>query len=115
MKRFFAVAVFVMFAGVAGFAQGKADDGKTAYATFKCSTCHAIAGTGGKLAKALDSAEVKALSAADTKKWLTDPAAMEAKLDKKPKMLMSASTAFKAKSVKPADVDNLIAYLATLK
>jgi cytochrome c553 len=114
MKRFSVVAVFVMFAGVAAFAQD-AKKGEEAFTTLKCTTCHAVAGKGGKLAKALDSADVKAMSAADIKKWLTDPASMEAKLSPKPKMLMSTSTAFKNKSVKPADVDNLAAYIATLK
>jgi len=114
MKRFLVVAVFVMFAGVAAFAQGKADDGKAAYATFKCSTCHAIGGTGGKLASSLDGVATK-LKAEEIKKWLTDPAAMEKDLKTKPKMLMSGSTAFKTKALKPADVDNIAAYMATLK
>ncbi len=114
MKRFSAVVMFVMFAGVAAFAQGKADDGKAAYATFKCGTCHAIGGAGGKMASSLDGIATK-LKADEIKKWLTEPAAMEAKLEKKPKMLMSASTAFKTKALKPADIDNIAAYMATLK
>lgn len=114
MKRFSAVVMFVMFAGVAAFAQGKADDGKAAYATFKCGTCHAIGGTGGKMASSLDGVATK-LKAEEIKKWLAEPAAMEAKLEKKPKMLMSASTAFKTKALKPADIDNIAAYMATLK
>ena len=114
MKTLAAVIVGVVLAGGAAFAQGKAADGQTAFDTLKCGTCHQVAGKGGKLAAALDGVATK-LSAADIKKWLADPAAMEAKLEKKPKMLMSASTAYKTKKVTPADIDNLAAYMATLK
>lgn len=113
MKRFAAVAVFVMFAGVGAFAQGKVDDGKAAYAANKCATCHAIGGAGGKFASALDGVGAK-MKAEEIKKWLNDPAAMEAKLEKKPKMLMSASPTFKTKKLTPADVDNLTAYMLSL-
>jgi mono/diheme cytochrome c family protein len=115
MKRFAAVLVGVLLAGGVTFAAGpeqKADAGQAAYTTLKCGTCHAIKGTGGKLASALDGVGAK-LSAADLKKWLTDPVAMEAKLEKKPKMLMSAS--LKNKKLTPEDIDNLVAYMATLK
>jgi len=112
MKRFSVVAVFVMFAGVAAFAQGKVDEGKAAYATYKCSTCHAIGGTGGKLAASLDGVATK-LKAEEIKKWLTDTTAMEATLKTKPKMLMSAN--LKTKKITPAEFDALAAYLATLK
>ena len=66
------------------------------------------------MASSLDGIATK-LKADEIKKWLTEPAAMEAKLEKKPKMLMSASTAFKTKALKPADIDNIAAYMATLK
>lgn len=113
MKRFGAVMVFVVFAGGAAFAQdAKVEAGKAAYATYKCSTCHAIKGTGGKLASALDGVATK-LPAADIKKWLTDTAAMEAKLPKKPAMLMSAN--LKTKKITVAEFEALEAYLATLK
>ncbi len=113
MKRFSAVMVFVMFAGGAAFAQdAKVEAGKAAYTTYKCATCHQIKGTGGKLASALDGVATK-LSAADIKKWLIDPAAMEAKLPTKPKMLMS--TNLKTKKITPAEFEALEAYLATLK
>ncbi len=114
MKRFSAVVALVMFAGVGVFAQGKVDEGKAAYALHKCSTCHAIGGAGGKLASSLDGVGTK-LKVADIKKWLEDPAAMEAKLDKKPKMAMSAAASFKTKKITPAEIDAMTAYLATLK
>ncbi len=86
--------------------------GQKAYDAQKCSTCHAIKGQGGKLASALDGVGAK-LPAADIKKWLTDPAAMEAKLTTKPKMSMSA--AMKSKKLSDADVDALTAYMLSLK
>ena len=86
--------------------------GQKAYEAQKCGTCHAIKGQGGKLASALDGVGGK-LSAADIKKWLTDPAAMEKNLKEKPKMLMS--TAMKSKKLTDADVDALTAYMMSLK
>lgn len=114
MKTVVAVFVGVMCAGGAAFAQGKAADGQTAFETLKCGTCHQVGGKGGKLASALDGVATKR-SAADIKTWLIEPAKMEATLEKKPKMLMSGSSAYKAKKITSADVDNLAAYLATLK
>lgn len=112
MKRFSAVMVMVMLAGGALFAQD-AKKGEAAFTELKCSTCHAIAGKGGKLASALDGVATKR-KADEISKWLTDPKAMEAKLEKKPKMLMSASAAMKA-GLKPEQVKDLAAYMATLK
>jgi mono/diheme cytochrome c family protein len=90
----------------------KVEAGKAAFETQKCGTCHAIAGKGGKLASPLDGVGKK-LTEADLKKWLTAPAEMEAKLPKKPPMLMS--TAMKSKKLTEADVDALVAYMLTLK
>ena len=114
MKRVSAVFVFVMMAGAATFAQGDAKKGEAAFTSLKCTTCHAVKGAGGKLAGALDGVATKT-SAADLKMWLTDPAKMEAKLEKKPKMAMSASAAFKNKTVTPEQLNDLLAYMATLK
>ena len=70
-----------------------------------------IAGKGNKIGK-LDGVATK-LSAADIKKWLTDPLEMEKKLEKPPKVKMSS----KAKQMKltDADVEALVAYMLTLK
>jgi mono/diheme cytochrome c family protein len=86
--------------------------GKTAYDAQKCNTCHQVKGQGGKLASALDD-PAKKLTEPDIRKWLTDTAAMEAKLPKKPPMPMSVF--LKQHKLTPADVDNLTAYLLTLK
>lgn len=86
--------------------------GQKLYDTLKCSTCHQIKGVGGKLSTALDGAGSK-FSEADIRKWLTTPAAMEAKLPKKPAMPMS--TYMKAHKLADADVDALAAYMLGLK
>lgn len=86
--------------------------GHNAFETQKCSTCHSVKGQGGKLSTALDGVGAK-LPAADIKKWLTNPAEMEAQLKTKPKMLMS--TYLKSHKLTDADVDALTAYMLSLK
>lgn len=86
--------------------------GQKAYDTQKCSTCHQIKGLGGKLSTALDGVGAK-LTEADVRKWLTAPAEMEAKLQKKPAMPMS--TFLKSHKLTDADVDALTAYMLSLK
>ena len=114
MKRVVTVLVgLVFFSGSVALTQdAKVAAGKKLYADEKCGTCHAIGGTGGKTASALDKVGGK-LSAADTKKWLTDTAAMEAKVTPKPKVPMSGF--MKSKKLSDADVDALVAYLQSLK
>jgi len=85
--------------------------GEKAYAAQKCSVCHQIAGKGNK-SSPLDGVGKK-LSEADIRGWLTNTAAMEAKLPTKPKMSMAA--AMKSKKLSDADVDALTAYLMSLK
>jgi mono/diheme cytochrome c family protein len=86
--------------------------GQKVYDTEKCNTCHQIKGVGGKLSTALDTVGSK-FSEADIRKWLTTPAAMEAKLPKKPAMPMS--TYLKSHKLADADVDALTAYMLSLK
>ena len=119
MRVVVAAAVMLTVAGVVnGQTPTKAPDpqkveaGKKAYETLKCGTCHAIKGTGGKLASALDGVGAK-LPEADIKKWLTNPAEMEAKLPKKPTMPMSAY--LKTHKLIDPDVDALVAYMLSLK
>jgi cytochrome c1 len=45
--------------------------------------------------------------------WITDSAAMEAKLKEPPRLKMS--TAMRAKKVTDADVDALVAYMQSLR
>ncbi len=89
------------------------DQGKKLYASYKCDQCHSIAGRGSKKGP-LDGVGAK-LSTADIKKWLTEPAVMEAKLEKPPKGTDSMANALKKKGIEPGETDALTAYLASLK
>jgi mono/diheme cytochrome c family protein len=82
--------------------------GQAVYAEQKCSLCHAIEGKGNKQ-HPLDGIGSK-LSAADIRKWITDPKSMEASLPAKPKIPMKAYPNLKAE-----DLDALVAYLGSLK
>jgi cytochrome c553 len=94
------------------FAQDKAADGKKVYDAKKCSLCHTISGAGGKMSTDLTNIATK-LKAEDIKKWLTDAVTMEKSLAKKPSMPMSSY--LKTNKLTDADVDALMAYMATLK
>lgn len=110
------IAVGVSLAGTAVAAQAPdsklANEGKKLYATYKCEKCHQIGGRGSKKGP-LDGAGAK-LSAADIKKWLTNPADMEAKLKKPPKGTDAMSYALKTKGIEPGEIDALVAYIQTL-
>ena len=110
------IAVAVALAGPAAAAQTPdpklANEGKKLYATYKCDKCHQIAGKGSKKGP-LDGVGAK-LSAADIKRWMTHPAEMEAKLEKKPKGTDAMSYALKNKGIEPAEVEALVAYMQTL-
>lgn len=90
-----------------GAQAAKIEAGKQVYAAQKCSMCHAIDGKGMK-SYPLDGVGAK-LSADDIKAWIATPDVMAAKLATKPKMKM------KAYKLEAADLDNLVAYLASLK
>jgi len=89
-----------------------AADGKKLYATYKCDKCHMIAGRGSKKGP-LDGVGAK-LSAAEIKKWLTQPAEMEKTLEKPPKGTDAMSNALKTKDIEPAEIESLVAYMRTL-
>jgi hypothetical protein len=112
-------AVIVAVAAVSGAAPGAqapdpkaVDQGKKLYATYKCDKCHMIAGRGSKKGP-LDGVGTK-LSAADIRRWFTNTAEMEAKLDKPPKGTDSMANALKTKGIEPAEVDQLVAYMLSL-
>ena len=112
LKRVVVAAIGVAFlSGASLFAQDakKAADGKKAYDAKGCSVCHLIAGKGSKIAP-LDGVGTK-LKEADIKKWLTDAAAMEKTLTPAPKIKMSS----KKLTLTPTEIDDLVAYLLTLK
>jgi mono/diheme cytochrome c family protein len=97
-------------------AKGDAAKGKEIYAARKCATCHRTDkddAKGGKMSTILGDALAK-MSAADIKGWLTDTAAMEAKLAKPPVVKMSAYIKNLKPALTEAEVANLVAYLKTL-
>ena len=89
-------------------AQGTADKGKDVYAAQKCSICHSIGGVGNKKGP-LDQVGSK-LSANDIRSWITSAPemAVKAKAERKPAMKAYAT-------LSKDDLDNLVAYLQTLK
>jgi mono/diheme cytochrome c family protein len=100
----FGIAVSLPAAG-----QDAAKRGQEVYTAQKCSVCHSIAGKGGK-ASPLDGVGAK-LSADEIKQWITHPkeAAAKAKSTKKPAMPAKYGT------LPAADLDALVAYMASLK
>jgi len=104
-----ALAFAFVLAGPTPAAAQDAARGATVYAAQKCSLCHAIAGKG-KASSPLDGVGTK-LSAADIKQWIVNPTEMtaKAKSTKKPPMPN------KYGSLPAADLDALVAYLASLK
>jgi len=83
--------------------------GEQVYAAQKCATCHSIAGKG-KKTNPLDGVGAK-LSAEDTKQWILDPKGMAAKAKSTKKPPMAA----KYSALPAADLDALVAYMASLK
>ena len=84
------------------------DKGKEVYAAQKCSVCHSVGATGNKKG-ALDKVGAK-LSTADIRSWIVaaPDMATKTKADRKPAMKAYSTLA-------KEDVDNLVAYLQTLK
>ena len=113
-SRFVIIAGLFAFALIGPVSRAQAQDdavkkGQQVYAAQKCSTCHAIAGKGGK-ANPLDGVGAK-LSADDTKQWIVEPIAMAKKAGstKKPPMPK------KYDKLPAADIDAMVAYMQSLK
>jgi mono/diheme cytochrome c family protein len=109
--RVAASALFVLLGVVLvtpASAQDKVEKGKQIYAAQKCSMCHSIAGQGNKNGS-LDDVGSK-LSDAEIRDWLVNTKAMydKSKATRKPAMPAYAK-------LTADEVDNLIAYLKTLK
>ena len=108
------LAITAVCAGAIGLfaASASAQDAAKGAAVFtaqKCSTCHSVAGKGNAKG-ALDDVGSK-LSAADIRAWITDPVGMTAKSKAARKPAMTA----KYGSLSKDDLDNLVAYLSSLK
>jgi len=83
--------------------------GKAVYAREKCATCHQISRQGNSRFP-LDGVASR-LTADELRHWMTDTARMEDALPRMPAVRMSA----RKYHLSAADLDALIAYLATLK
>jgi len=104
------VCALVAFAGVASAQDAaKIAKGEKVYADQKCSMCHSIAGKGNAKGS-LDDVGSK-LKAEEIHDWIVKPAEMtaKAKADRKPPMPA------KYASLPKDDLDNLVAYLSSLK
>ena len=102
-------AALVVGAPGAARAQDPVAAGQKVYAAQKCSTCHSIAGKGGK-SSPLDGVGAK-LSADDIRQWIVDPVAMAKKSNSTKKPPMPA----KYGKLPAADLDALVAYIQSLK
>ena len=105
-----AVAMVVLGAVSASAGQGSAEKGAAVYAAQKCAMCHSVAGKGGKLALDGAGAKLNALSAADIAEWITKPAEAAKKHGSTAKPPMRAYA-----SLPKADLDDLVAYMVSLK
>jgi mono/diheme cytochrome c family protein len=112
--RILSIAALMLLVGTAKpLAAAGQDDavkkGQEVYAAQKCQTCHSIAGKGGKQSP-LDGVGKK-LSADDIRAWIVTPTEMTKKSGstKKPPMPNKYS------KLPAAELDALVAYLASLK
>jgi mono/diheme cytochrome c family protein len=83
--------------------------GQEVYAAQKCQQCHSIAGKGQKR-NPLDGVGKK-LSTDELREWIVDPVAMTKKTGSKKKPPMQN----KYSKLPAADIDALVAYMASLK
>ena len=111
--RTLSVAALVLFVGgtkpLVAAGQDDVKKGEQVYAAQKCQQCHSIAGKG-KKQNPLDGVGKK-LSADDLRQWIVDPVAMAKKAESKKKPPMQN----KYSKLPAADIDALVAYMASLK
>jgi mono/diheme cytochrome c family protein len=110
VKPVFATALALAFSTTAPLmAAGQdAKRGAEVFAAQKCSVCHSIAGKGGR---AVTRRHRRKDVGGDIRKWITNPVEMTAKSKSTKKPPMPAKWA----SLPAADVDALVAYMASLK
>jgi mono/diheme cytochrome c family protein len=108
MIRISTIACASLFLISSSASAQSAEKGKEVYAAQKCSICHSVADVGNKKG-ALDKVGAK-LSAADIRSWITGAPEMAAKVKAERKPPMKAFT-----TLAKEDLDNLVAYLQTLK
>ena len=102
-------AVFAFVAARPALAQDAVEKGKAVYTAQKCSMCHSVAGAGSKTSP-LDGVGKK-LTPAEIRAWIVTPieAAKKANSTKKPPMPDRYA------KLPAADLDGLVAYMASLK
>ena len=107
MMRVTFVAMLAGLSAGSAFAQN-AEHGKQVYADTKCAVCHSIGSQGNKKGPLEDVGSK--LTAADIRAWIVSAPEMaaKAKADRKPPMKSYPD-------LSTADVDDLVAYLQTLK
>ncbi len=104
----FAFGVAALLSVAAGTARAQdAAAGAKVFVDQKCNLCHSIGGKGNAKGP-LDVVGSK-LSAADIRAWIEDAPGMTTKTN------ATRKPAMKAYSLPKADVDNLVAYLSSLK
>jgi mono/diheme cytochrome c family protein len=102
------LAAIVLTMAVAAPDAALVEKGQALFASNHCTLCHSIAGKGNPKGS-LDAVGDKD-TAADLKKWLTEPAEMAKKANAARKPPMPSFAKLPA-----ADLDALVAYLGTLK
>ena len=110
MTRSSKCGVALVSAALAWAGAARAQDpaaGAKVFADQKCSLCHSVGGKGNTKGP-LDDVGSK-LSAADIRAWIEDAPGMTAKTN------ATRKPAMKAYSLPKSDVDNLVAYLSSLK
>ena len=107
MFRSTVVGVLLLVGGAGAASAQDAARGEAVYAAQQCSLCHSVAGKGNSKGM-LDSVGTR-LNPDAIRAWITDSKGMTSKTGatRKPEM--------KAYSLPKADVENLVAYLQTLK
>ena len=102
------VLIFLMTLSAAGVARAQdSAAGAKVFADQKCSLCHSVAGKGNAKGP-LDDVGSK-LSTADIRAWIEDAPGMTAKTN------ATRKPAMKTYTLPKGDVDNLVAYLSSLK
>ena len=104
-----AVALVIGTSFPAAGQDAQAKKGEEVYNAQKCQICHAIAGKGNKQ-NPLDKVGAK-LTAADIREWIVHPTEMSAKVKSTKKPPMPS----KYGALPAADLDALVAYMASLK
>jgi mono/diheme cytochrome c family protein len=104
-----ALAVAIAWAPAAGQDAAAIKKGESVYGAQKCQICHAIAGKGSKN-NPLDGVGKK-LTADEIRQWIVNPTEMTAKIKSTKKPPMPA----KYKGLPAAELDALVAYMASLK